>query len=92
MTDNKNDASNKPNKEISVREAFGIETDMVVKGFEEKSDRVPDIDETYNGIKNNQSVGFNKKDEYSFWGNNSLLLLELWFTLLVSTPFMKSAA
>ena len=47
MTDNKNDASNKPNKEISVREAFGIETDMVVKGFEEKSDRVPDIDETY---------------------------------------------
>ena len=47
MTDNKNDASNKPNKEISVREAFGIETDMVVKGFEEISDRVPDIDETY---------------------------------------------
>ena len=47
MTDNKNDASNKPNKEISVKEAFGIETDMVVKGFEEKSDRVPDIDETY---------------------------------------------
>ena len=29
--------SNKPNKEISVREAFGIETDMVVKGFEEES-------------------------------------------------------
>ena len=47
MTYNKNDASNKPNKEISVREAFGIETDMVVKGFEEKSERVPDIDETY---------------------------------------------
>ena len=47
MTDNKNDASNKPNKVISVREAFGIETDMVVKGFEEGSDRVPDIDETY---------------------------------------------
>ena len=47
MTYNNNDASNKPNKEISVREAFGIETDMVVKGFEEISDRVPDIDETY---------------------------------------------
>ena len=47
MTDDKNDASNKPNREISVREAFGIETDMVVKGFEEGSDRVPDIDETY---------------------------------------------
>ena len=40
MTDNKNDASNKPNKEISVRDAFGIETDMLVKGFEEGSDRV----------------------------------------------------
>ena len=47
MTDNTYDLNNKPNKEISVREAFGIETDMVVKGFEEKSDRVPDIDETY---------------------------------------------
>ena len=47
MTDNNNDSSNKPNKEISVREAFGIATDMVVKGFEEISDRVPDIDETY---------------------------------------------
>ena len=47
MTDNTNDLNKKPNKEISVREAFGIETDMVVKGFEEISDRVPDIDETY---------------------------------------------
>ena len=47
MTDNTYDLNKKPNKEISVREAFGIETDMVVKGFEEKSDRVPDIDETY---------------------------------------------
>ena len=47
MTDKTYDLNNKPNKEISVREAFGIETDMVVKGFEEKSDRVPDVDETY---------------------------------------------
>jgi cobaltochelatase CobS len=47
MTDNTYDLNKKPNKEISVREAFGIETDMVVKGFDEKSDRVPDIDETY---------------------------------------------
>ena len=47
MTDNTYDLNNRPNKEISVREAFGIETDMVVKGFDEKSDRVPDVDETY---------------------------------------------
>ena len=47
MTDNTYDLNNKPNKEISVREAFGIETNMVVKGFDEKSDRVPDIDENY---------------------------------------------
>ena len=47
MTDNTKDLNKKPNREISVREAFGIETDMVVKGFEDKSDRVPDIDETY---------------------------------------------
>ena len=47
MTDNTYDLNNRPDKEISVREVFGIETDMVVKGFDEKSDRVPDVDETY---------------------------------------------
>ena len=47
MTDSTYDLTNTPNQEISVRDAFGIETDMVVKGFEEKSDRVPDIDKTY---------------------------------------------
>ena len=47
MTDSTYDLTNTPNQEISVRDAFGIETDMMVKGFEEKSDRVPDIDKTY---------------------------------------------
>ena len=47
MTDSTYDLTNTPNQEISVRDAFGIETDMTVKGFEEKSDRVPDIDKTY---------------------------------------------
>ena len=47
MTDDTKDLNKKPNREFSVREVFGIETDMVVKGFEDKSDRVPDIDETY---------------------------------------------
>ena len=47
MTDSTYDLTNTPNQEISVRDAFGIETDMTVKGFEEKSDRVPDIDNTY---------------------------------------------
>ncbi|TCO72953.1 cobaltochelatase CobS subunit [Rhodovulum euryhalinum] len=37
----------KPTEEISVREVFGIDTDMVVKGFEERTDRVPDLDLTY---------------------------------------------
>jgi cobaltochelatase CobS len=47
MTDNTYDLSKKPNQEISVRDVFGIESDMIVKGFDEKSDRVPEIDETY---------------------------------------------
>ena len=47
MTDKTYDLNNRPDKEISVREVFDIETDMVVKGFDEKSDRVPDVDETY---------------------------------------------
>lgn len=37
----------KPTEEISVREVFGIDSDMMVKGFAEASDRVPDIDSTY---------------------------------------------
>ena len=37
----------KPTHDVSVRDTFGIDTDMMVKGFEERSDRVPDIDDTY---------------------------------------------
>lgn len=37
----------KPTEEVSVREVFGIETDMVVKGFAEATDRVPAVDPTY---------------------------------------------
>ena len=36
----------KPTEEISVREVFGIDTDMRVKGFADKTDRVPSIDST----------------------------------------------
>ena len=41
------DTPAKPTEEISVREVFGIETDMKVKGFAEPTDRVPDLDPTY---------------------------------------------
>jgi cobaltochelatase CobS len=47
MADGSMDASVKPTEEISVRETFGIDTDMVVKGFETRADRVPDLDSTY---------------------------------------------
>ncbi len=41
------EVSVKPTEEISVRETFGIDTDMVVKGFESRTERVPDLDSTY---------------------------------------------
>jgi len=41
------DIDEKPTEEISVREVFGIDSDMVVRGFAEGSDRVPDLDSTY---------------------------------------------
>lgn len=47
MADGGMDSAIKPTEEISVRDTFGIDSDMVVKGFAEKSDRVPDIDATY---------------------------------------------
>ena len=41
------DQAVKPTEEISVREVFGIDTDMRVKGFAEATDRVPAVDPTY---------------------------------------------
>ncbi|MGB0556986.1 MAG: AAA family ATPase, partial [Paracoccaceae bacterium] len=47
MADGGLDMTLKPTENISVRETFGINTDMIVKGFSERTDRVPEIDETY---------------------------------------------
>ncbi len=47
MADGSIDITAKPTEEISVREIFGIDTDMKVHGFAERSDRVPEFDATY---------------------------------------------
>jgi len=36
-----------PTVDINVRDTFGIDSDMVIKGFAEPTDRVPAIDDTY---------------------------------------------
>ena len=41
------ETNDKPDQEISVREVFGIDTDMVVKGYSQASERVPEFDATY---------------------------------------------
>ncbi|RFP86828.1 cobaltochelatase subunit CobS [Rhodobacteraceae bacterium 63075] len=47
MADGTIDMNAKPTREISVREVFGIDTDMKVPAFAERSDRVPEFDSTY---------------------------------------------
>ncbi len=47
MADGAMDLNAKPSEDVSVRDVFGIDTDMTVKGFAEKSDRVPELDQTY---------------------------------------------
>ncbi|SFR43834.1 cobaltochelatase subunit CobS [Litoreibacter janthinus] len=47
MADGSMDLNAKPTEDISVREVFGIDSDMKVKGFADRSDRVPEIDSTY---------------------------------------------
>ena len=47
MADGSIDISAKPTEEVSVRDVFGIDTDMKVHGFAERSDRVPELDSTY---------------------------------------------
>ncbi|MFY8146369.1 MAG: cobaltochelatase subunit CobS, partial [Rhodobacter sp.] len=47
MADGVLDRNMKPTEDILVRDVFGIDSDMHVKGFAERSERVPDIDPTY---------------------------------------------
>ncbi|RMH46433.1 MAG: cobaltochelatase subunit CobS [Alphaproteobacteria bacterium] len=47
MADGALDISARPTEEVSVRDVFGIDTDMKVKAFPERTDRVPDLDPTY---------------------------------------------
>ena len=47
MADGSMNAITKPTEEISVRDTFGIDSDMIVKGFAEATDRVPELDSTY---------------------------------------------
>ncbi|MEL6645805.1 MAG: cobaltochelatase subunit CobS [Pseudomonadota bacterium] len=47
MADGSMDTVTKPTEEISVRDTFGIDSDMVIKGFAEATDRVPELDPTY---------------------------------------------
>ena len=41
------DTEAKPSEEIDVRDVFGIDSDMKVRGFYESNERVPEIDPTY---------------------------------------------
>jgi len=47
MADGSMSAQEIPTVDVSIRDSFGIDTDMVVKGFAEPSDRVPDVDHAY---------------------------------------------
>ena len=47
MADGMIDPHAKPTEEIDVREVFGIDSGMHIKGFPERTERVPDIDPTY---------------------------------------------
>ncbi len=47
MADGALDINATPTKDVSVREVFGIDTDMTVKGFAAPTDRVPELDSTY---------------------------------------------
>ena len=47
MADGSKIMENNPTEDISVRDVFGIDSDMIVKGFSERANRVPEVDETY---------------------------------------------
>ncbi len=41
------DTDAKPTEEVNIREVFGIDSDMKVRGFYESNERVPEVDPTY---------------------------------------------
>ncbi|HRW17077.1 MAG TPA: cobaltochelatase subunit CobS, partial [Amaricoccus sp.] len=47
MADGRMEMSSEPTMDLSVRDVFGIDTDLTVRAFAEPSERVPDIDPTY---------------------------------------------
>jgi len=47
MADGSMEPITKPTEELSVRDTFGIDSDMIVKGFADRTDRVPELDTTY---------------------------------------------
>ena len=47
MADGSIDILAEPTEDVSVREVFGIDTDMTVKGFADRTERVPEVDDTY---------------------------------------------
>ena len=47
MVETNLDIDTHPTEDISVRDVFGIDTDMVVKGFGDRTARVPEFDSTY---------------------------------------------
>nr|WP_319391812.1 cobaltochelatase subunit CobS [uncultured Cohaesibacter sp.] len=47
MNDMSNEISNLPDTKVSVRDVFGIDIDLMVPAFSEKSDHVPDFDPDY---------------------------------------------
>ena len=48
MADGSISAAGGPTEEISVRDVFGIDSPLTVRAFAERSERVPEIDPTYN--------------------------------------------
>ncbi|NNK68690.1 MAG: cobaltochelatase subunit CobS, partial [Rhodobacteraceae bacterium] len=42
MADGSMEPITKPTEELSVRDTFGIDSDMIVKGFADRTDRVPE--------------------------------------------------
>ncbi|MBD3625296.1 MAG: cobaltochelatase subunit CobS [Rhodobacteraceae bacterium] len=47
MADGGIELPSEPTHEVSVRETFGIDMPMTVKGFSERSERVPEVDSAY---------------------------------------------
>ncbi len=68
------DLNTQPDIKVSIKQTFGIDTEMEVNAFSKKAEYVPDIDKNYKFDRDTTPVSF-----FTWCNNNSSFLVNSFF-------------